>query len=185
MITIIGDLGPVKEMLSALKSKISPRVMLELISARLVEYMSTQFSTRGQGKWKPLSELTKAMRKRGGDVPLQDTGHYRMSWQGQPGAPIPSTDNESFVQIGSSMDFLAGIHEGGTKPYTIRATKNVLSAMLGPGGAGMGRNGRIFFGKEVHHPGIPPRPVLPTKEVAEALLISELEGLVESALVGH
>ena len=40
----------------------------------------------------------------------------------------------------------------------------------------------LFFGKEVHHPGIPPRPVLPTKDEAEKLVVQTVDGMLGEAV---
>lgn len=160
MITIIGDLGPLRDLLQSLKSTVSPRVMLTLISNRLVEYMSMQFKTRGRGEWAPLSAVTLSRRKRGGDQPLQDTGKYLQSFAGQPGADAPLTDWETFVEIGTA-DIRAPTLEFGARQGQYGKTR---------------RNGPIPWGN------IPGRPVIPTKEFAEHMLLSELSGMVEQSI---
>jgi hypothetical protein len=37
----------------------------------------------------------------------------------------------------------------------------------------------MFFGKTVHHPGIPARPALPTIAIAERLMAEEVEAVME------
>lgn len=161
------------EKLEKLVDHLRPYMLLKLIGLRLTEHITRQFETRGEGKWKPLAPSTLALRKRGGDAPLQDTGVYRGSFTGQPnGGPAPRTNNVSYVEVGSA-DYRAAWHEHGTGPFTIPATKKVKAALM--------RNGQwMHFGKKaIHHPGIPARPVLPNKQVLENLVQSEVQSYME------
>ena len=145
--------------------------ILNVAGARIMSYVDESFTTRGRGRWRPLAPLTLAMRRRGGDVPLQDTGRYRQSF-------VSRTDNKTYVEIGSNIKTATGlplsrIHEYGTGPFIIRAiNKKVLAAQA--------RSGEwFFFGKQVTHPGIPPRPVLPTKAVAIRLLRETIDAMLD------
>lgn len=162
-----------RALLNDLALRLRPNILLKLIGLRMTEFVTGQFETRSGGRWAPLAPSTLALRKRGGDAPLQDTGGYRQSFLGQP----PKTDNATFVEIGSA-DYRAEWHEFGTRPFTIPATKKVKAALA--------RSGEwIHFGKkEIHHPGIPARPVLPNKRVLEILVQSEIEGYLEQLRVG-
>ena len=143
-------------------SALEPRTLLDLIGGRFLSYVDESFKTRGRGAWRPLSPLTLLLRKHGGDAPLQDSGAYKQAF-----TPV-KTDSQTYVEVGSNRKtpsglLLAEIHEHGTAPYTITARNaKVLAAQ--------GSNGWIFFGKQVNHPGVPARPVLPTKAVAERLI---------------
>lgn len=182
------------EKLVRLAAALQPRVILKVIGERLKDHVDESFRTRGRGKWKPLAWSTVALRQRGGSVPLQDTGRYRASF-------VTETDGANYVEIGTNLKAPGGaplgpIHEFGTGPYTIRIRQaRVLAAQMGSGaggavqhgplsflksGGGRGRVGTwLFFGKEVHHPGVPARPVLPTKAEAERLIGEAVEGMLE------
>lgn len=148
---------------------IKPQVILTTIGGRFLSYVDESFRTRGRGRWAALSPLTLLLRKHGGDAPLQDTGRYKQSF-------VQETDNRTFVEVGTNLKTqglsLGKIHEFGTGPYTIRVKRAKVLAAQTRAGAW------IFFGKEVDHPGIPARPVLPTKAVAEHLVQQVLDGLL-------
>ena len=74
---------------------------------------------------------------------------------------------------------LGKVHEQGTRPYTIRVKRARTLAAKTRAGTWM------IFGREVHHPGIPARPVLPTVPQAEALLKPALEEMLEIARDGR
>lgn len=191
----IDALAP-RAMLERLTEAVGAPVLLTLLGARLMSYVDESFRTAGRGKWQRLSWSTLALRKRGGDQPLQDTGMYKQSF-------VPETDNSTFIEVGTNFKVGAGVplgkvHEFGTKPYIIRLRNaKVLAAQIGLGAHGAGEHGPVgllrsrretrwfFFGKEVHHPGVPARPVLPaTEQEAEAVLRPTIEGALERARDG-
>jgi hypothetical protein len=179
-----------------LAEAVQPRVILKVAGQKFVEFVGESFKTRGRGGWRPLAASTLAMRTRGGDVPLQDSGRYRQSFVGQityersggkvtewPVNPAAETDNQTYVEVGTSLKTPTGaplgkIHEWGTRPYIIRVRRARTLAAKTRAGTWM------IFGREVHHPGVPPRPVLPTVAQAEALLKPALEGMLEIARDG-
>lgn len=170
------------ESIGKLAAAVGPGPILKVIGLRLMSYVDQSFKTHGRGQWKPLAWSTLALRRRGGSEPLQDTGRYKQSF-------VTETDNQTFVEVGTNLKtpdgtVLAKIHEFGTGPYTIRAKNaRVLAAHIGSWAGGAGEHGPIgflssgrtsnwmFFGKEVQHPGIPARPVLPDKSTAERLVV--------------
>ena len=176
------------------------RSLLKRVGARLQGFVDESFRTHGRGTWPPLAWLTVAMRARGGSQPLQDQGSYRQSWTTR----TFESPAGGYAEVGTRKTPLAfwlefgtgGKAVGGGSPYTIRLrSANVLAARLGGGtgrfqllgGGSTRRGGRnanyIFFGKEVTHPGIPPRPVLPNTRQAEALLGEVVRG-VEAQIAG-
>lgn len=188
----VDSLGP-RRALNRLSETLKPPVIISLISARLLEYVDESFRTLGRGKWRRLSWSTLALRQRGGDRPLQDTGRYKQSF-------VRESDESTFVEVGSNIKTSKGtalspIHEFGTGPYTIRVRNaRVLAAQAGSGTGGAASRGPLgliasrrstrwfFFGKEVHHPGIPARPVLPTSQrEAEVVLQPVITGALERA----
>ena len=153
-----------------LSDALRPQTILTAIGGRFMSYVDESFRTRGRGTWSPLSPLTLLMRKHGGGAPLQDSGRYKQSF-------VQETDNQSYVEVGTNLKIESGlllgaIHEFGTGPYTIRVKRaKTLAAQTRAGSW-------VFFGKEVHHPGIPARPVLPTKAVAERLVQQTLDAML-------
>ena len=164
------------EKFARVRRELEAGTLLRLIGARLISYVDESFKTRGRGSWRPLAASTLALRRRGGDAPLQDTGRYKQSF-------VLETDGRTFVEVGSNVKTpgglsLARIHEYGTGPYTIRVrTAKVLAAQTRMGAW-------LHFGKEVHHPGVPARPVLPAKAVAERLVAQVAEAALARASAG-
>lgn len=151
-----------------------PSTLLKLIGIRLTGFMADRFEADGAVPefglpgWQPLKPSTIALRRGGSSKPLQDTGQLRMSYQGQ------ESDNQTYVEVGSNKQY-ASFHETGTAPYVIQAKSGkTLAAKLAGGGW-------MIFGKRVNHPGLPARPVLPAKSVAEQLMAEEVEEVLRTA----
>jgi phage gpG-like protein len=149
---------------------IAPRTILTVIGARFMSFVDESFRTGGRGSWPALSPLTLLLRKHGGSAPLQDSGRYKQSY-------VQETDGQTFVEVGTNLktpegNLLGAIHEFGTGPYTIRTKRaKVLAAQTRAGGW-------LFFGKQVDHPGVPARPVLPTKAVADRLAQETIDAML-------
>jgi phage gpG-like protein len=159
-----------QQKLARLIGALGPAPMLKVIGARLMSYVDESFRTSGRGNWPALRPSTLALRKSGGDQPLQDTGRYKQSFVVETG--------ETYVEVGSSLKTpdgipLAAIHERGTQPYVIRVKAARMLAAQTRGGFWM------RFGKEVRHPGVPARPVLPTQEQAEKLVQETVDEMIE------
>lgn len=130
------------------------------------------------GGWVPLSPNTLAARRKGSGKILQDTGLLRASF-------LPTWDSEKAV-VGS-IDPKSLWHEKGTKPYTIKPLKpggflrfkvatesGVKTKELVTGRKIQLRfaKGDYVYAKEVHHPGLPARPMLPREN--EPTLMADL-----------
>jgi len=180
-----------REKIERLAKAIGPGPILKVVGQRLLSYVDESFRTRGRGGWRPLAWLTLALRQRGGDAPLQDTGRYKQSF-------VQESDRRTYVEVGTSLKAASGvplgpIHEYGTGPFVIRVKNaRILAARIGQGTGGAGEHGGvgllrgggrvsdwIFFGKEVQHPGIPARPVLPDKPTAEQLVTETVEEMIQ------
>lgn len=172
-----------REKIARLAKAVGPTVILKVVGLRLLSYVDESFKTKGRGTWRPLSPLTLTMRARGGDQPLQDTGRYKQSFvrdvggRAGPGTDY-ETDDRTFVEVGSNVKTPSGIplgkiHEHGTGPFVIRVKQaRTLAARL--------RSGEwINFGKQVNHPGIPARPVLPTAATAERLVFETVDEMIQ------
>ena len=169
-----------REKIERLSAAIGAKPILKVIGLRLLSYVDESFKTHGRGAWRPLAPLTLAMRARGGDQPLQDTGRYKQSFVSESGGPGKDyqTDDLTFVEVGSNVKTPSGIplgkiHEFGTGPFVIRVKKaRSLAARL--------RDGTwVNFGKQVNHPGVPARPVLPTAATAERLVVETVTEMLE------
>ena len=163
-----------EQRIRAVGEAITGPVLLKLIGLRLASFVDESFRTRGRGRWRPLAPGTLELRRHGGDVPLQDTGRYKMSF-------VTETDNATYVEVGSNLKVpggapLAAIHEFGTAPYVIRVKRAKILAAKFPRRAGF-----AFFGKEVNHPGIPARLVLPTVAETIQLVTTTVEAVVAQA----
>lgn len=181
MLRIEVDMTNARSRLGKLEVAVGPKTVLKVITQRLVAYIDESFKTRGRGAWRPLAASTLALRQRGGDVPLQDTGEYRKGWTGQidPSAPNPPalTDDETFVEVGTASG-LARWHEYGTAPHQITAVnRKTLAARMRSGGY-------MVFGKTVNHPGMPARPVLPTAADATRLLQATVQAMLDRVAEG-
>lgn len=134
-----------------------------------LKWVDKNFSSKGQlaGGWKPLSPNTIAGRRKGSSMPLQDTGGMRRSFT------MKFDANEA--RVGSAMQ-IAEYHEKGTGPYVIKpkdpngvlafraafATNRVANSFSSTRTKKTFRKGEAYaFAKEVHHPGLPSRRMLP------------------------
>lgn len=168
-LSLVIDNGVVLAALRGLSTEMTNERILKVLGIRFLDHVNESFRTRGRGTWRPLAPSTMALRGRGGDVPLQDSGDYRKSFVQQTG-----TD---FVEVGTNQRTAGGaplgeIHEFGTRPYTIRAIRNKRGLMARTRGGTW-----IFFGREVHHPGVPARPVLPTLNEANTVIQETILGI--------
>ena len=108
------------------------------------------FQDGGRPRWKPLRPNTVAARRKGSSKPLQDTGLLRQSYAWEADA--------SKAVVGSPRK-TALWHNEGTSPYTIRPkTLGGRLAFMTAGG--------MVFAKQVNHPGLPARRMLPTRKQA-------------------
>lgn len=166
-----------QKFLRLVSDAITPTAILGVVGARFVSFVDESFRTSGRGAWPPLAASTLEFRRHGGSAPLQDSGRYKASY-------VEETDGATYVEVGTNLKtadgrLLGKIHEFGTGPYAIRVKRaRVLAAQA--------RSGRwFFFGKEVHHPGIPARPVLPTKAVAERLVTETLDAMLTRVIASQ
>ena len=160
-----------------------PQSLLRLVASGQLGWIDRNFREEGAERgWKPLSPGTVYARRRGSSKPLQDTGRLKQSFTMRVAA--------SQAVVGTNMIY-AGFHHAGTKPYTITA-KGKLLTIPNPGGSvefeGT-KNGRLdgkrgFFARSVNHPGLPARPLLPTKALAERMAAKTIEATLRKAGAG-
>lgn len=155
----------------------SEKSYLKLVHLRFLSWVDENFRKHGSDrKWKPLSPNTIAGRRkqgRGGVQPLRDTGRMAQSFTA--GSRIEFAQGQ--VRIGTP-DPKAEWHHFGTAPHTInpRNRKVLRFVVAGAGGA------EFVFRKQVHHPGLPARPLLPTESTARRILGEVLDGYVKALI---
>lgn len=165
--TISLDSSDLKRKISRLIKVLDIRFLLEAIGNRHLEWMNENLDAAGtEKKHQIMSPNTIAVR------PQRSSSHHfssrylsrlKQSLTKGKGIKIESRS----VTVGTEDEF-AHFHHFGTKPYTIRPkTKGGFLVFKTADGMVMAR--------EVHHPGIPARPFLPSKAVAEKLAIRILE----------
>lgn len=144
----------------------------KVIGMSLIEWIDNNFRSQGSlggKKWKELSKNTVAGRRKGSSRILQDTGRLKQSFTKAPFPKITKGPGILTVEVGTNIQY-AKYHEYGTKPYTIRPrTKKALAFTVA--------GGKIVR-KFVNHPGLPARPMLPSKQKAERVSIKTLKAYV-------
>jgi phage gpG-like protein len=159
----------------------------ERFGIQALNWVDRNFRAQGgllsTGPWAKLTPNTIAGRRRASSVVLQDTGQLRQSFTMQ----FSSTE----VVIGTA-DQIAAYHERGTRPYTIRPVRaKALAFPVAEGGfvvkasfsstntqKTFKKGTRLAFAQEVHHPGLPARRMLPTREELLPLLIRTTIGFL-------
>lgn len=176
--------------LETLRLRFSKRTLTKLIGLRLLQWVNQNFRQGGAERpWAPLSPNTIAGRRRGrgagGAQMLRDTGHMAQSFT--PGAPDSLyEETDDFVRVGTA-DRKAAWHHFGTAPYTITTKPPDRRSRKNPKRPGylliMTPQGPIFR-REVHHPGLPARPLLPSDPLARTLAEETLQAYVDQVARG-
>ena len=170
-INLTGKLDPFFNKLKLLHGITERKPYLKLVHLRFLNWINENFEKHGAEKrWEVRSPNTIAamLTGRGSHPPLRDTGRMAQSFTS--GSRVePSRD---MVVIGS-QDRKAQWHHFGTDPYIIRPKpdneRGLLTFVTVAG---------IRSLKEVHHPGLPARPLLPSKNLS----ISLAKGVLEAYL---
>jgi phage virion morphogenesis protein len=129
------------------------------LGREILNWVDENFRREGalQGKpWRKLSPNT-LIKKRGSGI-LQDEGRLRESFH--------MTIGGNEVAVGTA-DPLAPHHQYGTRSYTIRPKSKKFLKFQTVGGT--------VLAKQVRHPGLPARPMLPTEEMVKPRLIKVVE----------
>lgn len=138
------------------------RKLLKLIGMRQLKWINDNFVRSGAlqtPKWPPLSPNTVAGRRKGSSRPLMDTGRLRQSF-------VHRLVGSELVEVGTDMRY-AEYHEHGTRPSVIRPRQAKALRFMTKDG--------VRYAKRVRHPGIPARPMLPTKAVATRLAMDVVD----------
>lgn len=161
-IDIALDSADARRKIRRVLKEMDARRLLKLIGLRQLKWINDNFVRSGalqRPPWRPLSPNTVAGRRRGSSRPLMDTGRLRQSF-------VHHVVGRQMVEVGTDVQY-AEYHEHGVGPHTIRPRRaKVLRFMTKDG---------VVYARHVRHPGIPARPMLPTKDVAERLAVTVLD----------
>ncbi len=180
-VVVSVNVKPLQDTMARLSRKVESRAYLETLGLRILAWVDENFRAGGlEHPWVPLSPNTIASRRQGSGAgsaqPLRDTGRMAQSfvYELDPGGRS--------VWVGT-RDEKAQWHQEGTRPYIIRPVRAKMLRFItaSPQGPKSKRGGGGFFAfaKEVHHPGIPARPLLPTPGLARDLAVEVMEGFVQ------
>lgn len=155
----------VQRKLAKFGKKLDTRTILAAIGLRQLRWIDKNFKVGGlERKWKPLARSTVAGRRKGSSKPLLNTRKLQASFVFKVLADQ--------VKVGS-RDVRAKWHHEGTKPYTIKPkSKKMLRFKT--------EKGTVFTTK-VDHPGLPSRPLIPSKRVAERLARRVVQSILDKA----
>jgi len=154
------------------------QILLRVVAARQEAWIDENFRREGlERKWKPLRPGTVYARRKASRAVLQDTGRLRGSFSARVG---------STRSVVGTADKRAIFHDEGTKPYDIRPKKGKFLTIPGAAGPVTFSKGKLaglqgWFSKGVRHPGLPARPLLPTKALAERLAAKTIEATLRKA----
>ncbi len=156
-----AQLQKFERILSGLKSTAANKTRLHQRFAIIgLQWVDRNFRQSGRltgAPWRKLSPNTIAGRRKQSSLPLRDTGQLRQSFVAKATARSAT--------VGTEKQY-ASFHEEGTGPFTITPKKGkFLFFPVAEGFAGpkfKGKGGKfVGVAKEVQHPGIPQRRILP------------------------
>lgn len=181
-IDITADTQQAEEKLAKVQRAFERPVFLGLVGERLLAWIDENFRKGGaEVPWRPLSPNTVAGRRGGGAgaQPLRDIGRLAASF-------VYRVFPEE-VWVGTE-DKKAVWHHLGTPARTITTQPPGRPSRTDPKRPGalmfMTPAGPVFR-RSVHHPGIPPRPLLPSKDLARQLAQGVMEAYVEAVSQGQ
>lgn len=162
-IKITVNVQALRAKLEAVAREMENEPLLRAIGERQLAWINENFETAGGnvGGWEPLAASTIA--RKGSSGILLDTGRLRhFTYEVSGGS----------VRVGTAAQY-ASYHEEGTPPYTIvpRSSKGVLRFQM---------EGGWISVKEVHHPGLPKRRMLPTEEEGKDMAVRMIEARIEA-----
>ena len=163
-IKVVIDVSELRRKMERAGRTLDPRGLLKAIGEAQLRWIGENFRTEGGkvGGWAPLAPNTLAARRGGGAV-LQDSGKLRQSF-------TYSVIGDNLVEVGTNVPY-AVFHEEGTGPYVIRPVNAKVLAFMTVDG--------MVFAKEVHHPGLPRRRLLPTVSEAREISIRLVQAKVK------
>jgi phage gpG-like protein len=163
-----------KKMVEGNKKVSDGRRLHARIGINILKLVDKGFKTEGVAvtgkKWKKISAATRAARRkgpgRGGPRILQDSGDLRRSFA--------MDFNEKEARVGSAIKY-SKVHEfGGRKKYIIKPRRKKSLRYINSRGAWV-------FSKEVTHPPLPRRKMLPTRKIGHQVVNKTVDNFVKKA----
>ena len=169
-ISIRVDTKESQRKLRRLINLIDVRQLLQAIGNRHVKWMDDNLKRAGiETPHKEMAESTLAAGK-----VRSSPRHFSSRWRSRLSQSMVVKLIGTQAVVAGTEDEFAGIHQEGTKPYTIRPVKGrVLRFQTAQG---------FVFAREVRHPGIPSRAILPTKQTAERLAQGILDAIIKKKI---
>ena len=171
---------------------VNPNTITKLIGQEFLAWIDKNFRAQGiEEKWKPLSRNTIAGRRVGGGkgpiaAILQNTGKLKQSFVPGGSGNLFSQD-DTHVTVGSGLIY-ASWHEEGTDPYTIQPSSKpylvfpvAVQKRSAKGRFKKGFGQSWVKTKEVHHPGLPARHMLPSEKAATGMALGVIKGILAKA----
>jgi phage gpG-like protein len=158
------DASELIKTLEAASKVMRPATLLGVIGAAHLNWIDDNFRRRGiERRWPALSPNTVAAK--GSSAPLQDTGRLRQSF---------STEVAGDEVRTGTVNQVASIHHSGTGGFTIRPRSASVLRFLTRDG--------VVYARRVDHPGIPARPLIPSKAVGEQVALDAANAAIEAVL---
>lgn len=190
MLKIAIDAAAGKVKLQRLQAAVSARTILDVVKLRLLAWVDQNFKDAGtEHRWPPLAQTTVMLQ--GGPSGMTRQRNKPLETFRQKVHSLIVGDKSLWVGFADEIQKIAAIHHFGSGPYIIEPVqKKVLAALL-PGGmrvsiigpSGRTSEGRyLIFGKRVHHPGIPRRPLIPSDSLAQRLVVETVEAMLEKVV---
>lgn len=168
---------PMLKRLQAMRSVLTDKEILTALGLRVTKWVDDNFREQGRlgdTAWRPLRRST--IYAKGSSGILVDRGHLKRSFR----VRVLGSRLEVYTPI-----FYAKFHEEGTSPYII-APKRAGGLLAFPHPDGFARfrarRGGVknhILAKVVHHPGLPRRPMMPSRRIAQRLLNESSKGIVD------
>lgn len=138
------------------------RELLQAIGNRHIRWMNDNLRQAGlDKKHKTMAKSTIAARPK-----RTSSRHFSSHYQSVLSqSMVVKIIGAKAVLAGTEAEF-AELHQEGTQPYTISPKSKKLLRFITENG--------VVFARKVHHPGIPARPLIPTKQTAERLALDTL-----------
>ena len=164
------DTKEAQRKLSRLINLINVSELLQAIGNRHVKWMDDNLKRAGlDSPHKQMAASTIAARPK-----RTSPRHFSSRWRSRLSQSMTVKLIGTRAVVAGTGDEFAEIHHEGTGPYTIRPSKAKMLRFRTADG--------IVFTREVKHPGIPARPLLPTKQTAERLAQGILNAVLKKAV---
>jgi phage gpG-like protein len=167
-VSIQIDIEALRQRLAAVGRILNPREMMEAIGFRWLRWVNENLREAGvDQQWPPMSPNTILVRP----TRMSDR-HFSSRYLSRLSQSFVANVTDTTVEVGTEQEY-ADYHHFGTRPYDIYPRTAKFLKFRTTGG--------WRFAKVVHHPGLPARALLPTKDVAERITQELLNAYAERA----